>query len=542
MEINFSPDKLTDKERRLTRLLAIMPGATSWSILIVMIFLSFLKPLLSAVIIIAFGLFWVLRLIYMNIFLVLSYSRLSLEKNTDWIERARGLNRLYEYWRELNLLEDELKSKKDISLMIHKRELRILEKSKEMPSFFEEIYHLVIIPLRGETGEIIEAVLKSMVEGKFPSEKILVALALEEKASNQIKQDIKILEEKYKEKFFDFLVVISPSGFGGKVNLKGEKATSAAKEAAKVFKEKGIPFENVIVSCIDAGTVINPAYFGCLTYCYMVSPGRTQASFQSLAVYGNNIWKESGFVKALNVGSSFFQIIEGINPDNLIAFPSQSVSLKTLADIGYWPPNLISSFEAMFWKAFFYYDGKYRPVPIYVGLPIAEAIKAKGFFRTIIEVYKQKRQWAAAVGNFPIVMISFLKAKDIPFSKRIKYAFKMWKAQILLAIWPFLLILLGWVTTILVGRQFKEAIFYYTAPRIKAIILILAFLSIISYAVASSLPFPKEKPKESFFKKISFSLGLIPALLLSIFLSSISVLEVQTRLIFGRLARICLRR
>ena len=56
--------------------------------------LSFVNPVFAAVLIIAFDLYWIMRLIYMNIFLVLSYFRLSSESKTDWMGLIAGLDRL----------------------------------------------------------------------------------------------------------------------------------------------------------------------------------------------------------------------------------------------------------------------------------------------------------------------------------------------------------------------------------------------------------------------------------------------------------------
>jgi hypothetical protein len=88
MKFDFTGGKLTGSERTTQRFFEIMPGATSWTIIIGMTALAFLKPLAAAIIIIAFDLYWLLRLLYMTLFLLLSYFRLSVEKQADWMKRA----------------------------------------------------------------------------------------------------------------------------------------------------------------------------------------------------------------------------------------------------------------------------------------------------------------------------------------------------------------------------------------------------------------------------------------------------------------------
>src|ERR1041385_5233750 len=83
MKIHFSKEHLNPKERRLQRLFEIIPGATTWSILIGMTILSLIKPLWAAMIIIAFDLYWLLKLVYMTIFLLLAYFRLKTEEETQ---------------------------------------------------------------------------------------------------------------------------------------------------------------------------------------------------------------------------------------------------------------------------------------------------------------------------------------------------------------------------------------------------------------------------------------------------------------------------
>ena len=94
MNFKFSRQNLSRQEQGYERLFRILPGLTSWTILIGMASLAFSKPLLAAIIIIAFDLYWLLRLFYMTIFLLLSYFRLATEKETDWLERAEKLEKI----------------------------------------------------------------------------------------------------------------------------------------------------------------------------------------------------------------------------------------------------------------------------------------------------------------------------------------------------------------------------------------------------------------------------------------------------------------
>jgi len=372
-----------------------------------------------------------------------------------------------------------------------------------------------------------------MAKGKFLASNILLVLAVEENAPQSSKEAAAIIQDKYRQYFYDLLVTIHPSDIPGEAKVKGANATFAARKAAAYLENKNIPFENVVVSCFDADTVVAPDYFSCLTYRFMVSPDRTQASFQPIPVYYNNIWETPAFARVLDVGSSFFQLIEATNPDRLVTFSSHSMSFKALVDVGYWPVDMVSDDSAIFWKAFVHFNGNYRVVPLYVTLSM-DVTEAENWWRTAVNVYKQKRRWAWGVENFPILMRAFLQAENIPLSKRLKHSFKMLESHISWATWPFLLSIIGWLPAMFAGREFSHSILYYSAPRITGIIFSLASLGLLVCIILSILLLPKQKTKFSFFKKIghAFEWLLVPPI--SIFLSALPALDAQTRLMLGK--------
>ena len=63
MTFRFSRQGLAGMDRVAERALEILPGATSWTILLGVAVLAFRDPLLAAILIIAFELYWLLRLL-----------------------------------------------------------------------------------------------------------------------------------------------------------------------------------------------------------------------------------------------------------------------------------------------------------------------------------------------------------------------------------------------------------------------------------------------------------------------------------------------
>ena len=85
----------------------------------------------------------------------------------------------------------------------------------------DDIYQLVIIPVAKEPREVVEPGIKSLAAGTFPPERIIVVLALEERAQEDIKKDAEELLEAYKEAFGDMMIVVHPDGIPGEAGWCG---------------------------------------------------------------------------------------------------------------------------------------------------------------------------------------------------------------------------------------------------------------------------------------------------------------------------------
>ncbi|MBU1894469.1 MAG: glycosyltransferase family 2 protein [Candidatus Omnitrophica bacterium] len=533
MKFEFSGNNLSGKDRKLQRFFEILPGTTSWVIIIGMLILSFQQPIYAAVIIIAFDFYWLLRLLYLTLFLIFSYIRLTAEKETNWMERVRKLDNLEDYLEELTACKKQVNKKQKLSDKALLSEVEEFHKSGSNKAQLNDLYNLVIIPVAKETREIVEPGLKSIAESTFPLKQIIIVLAVEERADETVKNDIRHLAQTYQDKFFDIMIFLHPDGIAGEAKAKGANVSFAAKKAAEYLAAKNISFENVIVSCFDSDTVVNSEYFASLTYYFQVCPRRERASFQPVPVYNNNIWEAPGITRVLETGSSFFQLIEATNPEKLVTFSSHSMSFKALVDIGYWPVDMISDDSAIFWKAFVHFDGEYKVIPMYTTLSM-DAVVAGTWWKTVKNVYKQKRRWAWGVENFPIVMRAFLKNKNISVFFKIKQAFKLFEGHVAWATWAFLLTFIGWLPAIFAGREFSHSVLYYSAPRIMGIIFNLASFSLITSIILSLLLLPKPTEKNSIGKRVGYAFQWLLVPFTMVFLSALPALDAQTRMLLGK--------
>ncbi len=533
MKFHYSKENLKNGQARLQRSLEILPGACSWSVLLGLIFLSFFFPFSAAILIVAFYLSWIMRILYSTIFLLLSYLQLNIERNTDWMGRIHGIDNLPIYLKDNRSKKFGRHWRQRLSHKIHLAQLDKLIAGKILPPASSGIYHLVIFPIIKEGRDILEPAIEAISRQNFPLKQIVVVFALEERALPPVKAAVYELEKKYKNVFFNCATIVHPAVVPGEARVKGANATCAAKGAAAFFQSHQIPFENVIVSCFDADTVVSPNYFACLSYHFMVYPDRLRASFQPIPVYHNNIWHVPGFARVVETGSSFFQLIEATNPEKLVTFSSHSMSFKALVDVDYWPVDMISDDSAIFWKAYIHYDGQYKVVPMYVTLSM-DIASAHNWWQTVKSVYKQKQRWAWGVENFPIVMRAFLKSKKIPLYERLRLGFKLFEGHLSWATSGFILSIIGWLPVIFARQVFAASVAYYNVPNIANTIFTLGFFAVCISIVLSLSLLPKTKIRYRWLLKLghAFEWMMVPFIL--VLFSALPALHAQTRLMLGK--------
>lgn len=522
MKFQFSHHPADPPARFFHRLFSIIPGLASWGIIGGVAFLTFAKPLAAALVVMIFDFYWLLRLAYLMIFLLLSYFKLNRAKKISWNRRLETLDR----W----LRDRRFEGVKDAEL---RRDLNLLSAGESPPPASKEILHVVIIPASAESAEVIRPGVESIVKGHFSSKQIWIVIALEERAGKSLKGDIDALAREHRDSLLDFWVLVHPEGLPGEAKVKGANITYAARQVARELQTRKIPLDHVVVSCFDADTVVSPEYFSCLTYNFMICPTRHRTSYQPIPVYHNNIWKTAGFARVLEMGASFYQLIEATDPEKLVTFSSHSMSFKALAEVGYWPMDMVSDDSAIYWKAFLHYEGKYRVVPLYVTVSM-DVIQSPSLWQTAVRVYQQKRRWAWGVENFPIVMLGFLSIGRISWYDKIRYGFKLLEGHLAWATWPILLTILSWLPAVVAGREFSGTVLYFNAPRVTAVIFNLAVLSLAISIFLSLRLLPKKPVRGSIWQNGMHALEWLAIPVIMVFWSAFPALDAQTRLMLGR--------
>ena len=361
LKIGNARDLKNSKERALFRFFEMLPGFLSWGTLIAIVILSWLKPFWMALFIIAFVIYWFFRAIYFYFHLRSSYRKMRNNEKIDWLEKL-----------------DQLPSS-NYSLPLQS---------------WNEIYHLVLLPIYKEPYLLLEDSLSNLKLADYPKEKMIVVLSAEERSRDHLEPIVRQAEEQFGKSFFKFLVTWHPSNLPGEIPGHGSNDAWGAKVVKRLIIDPlGIPYENIIVSSFDVDTCVFSEYFGCLTYHYLTTDRPTRTSFQPVPLYVNNIWQAPALSRTFAFSSTFWQMMCQERPERLLTFSSHAMSFKAMVDVGFKQANVVSDDSRIFWQCFFKYDGDYRVQPIFYPLAM-DANVAKTFWRTIGNIYRQQRRWA----------------------------------------------------------------------------------------------------------------------------------------------------
>jgi len=498
---DFPTSKPVDpKEWKIQRTLEVLPAILTWTFLIVSFVLAFRLPAAIAIFIIIFDIYWLVKVFYITVFMVIGYQRMRLWDKLDWLSKCRALGE---------------------------------SKDPEVLKDWRFIYHVIILPTYKEGLEILEPSVDSIVNSDYPKDRLILVMAFEERAGEGAVERAKQLEEKYADKFYGYITTFHPDGIAGEAKVKGSNASWAGGEVKAFLEEKGIASENVIVSTFDSDTCVHAKYFSCLTHRFMINPKRLQFSYQPLPLYNNNIWQTNSVVRVIMVTSSFWQITQSVRRDKMVTFSSHSMSFKTLSDVNYWPRDVISDDSIIYWKGYIYFHGDYGVEPIY--LPVSlDAVLAENFTKTVWNQYKQQRRWAWGIENIPIVYRALWRDKKIPLGKKLSKTWEEMIGRISWGVSPIIIALFGWLPIWFGGEAFNQTVLALNLPKVLGYLMTFAMVGLIASLLTSLYLLPPAPEGTSRWKKMSMVLQWVLSPIVAIPLGSFPMIDAQTRMLLGK--------
>ncbi|MEK7496445.1 MAG: glycosyltransferase family 2 protein, partial [Patescibacteria group bacterium] len=356
----------------------IIPGALVWSTLMAAIALSIWWPLAAVYVIILFDLYWLLRVGYLVIWLLISWKKFQQALKIDWLAK--------------------------------------MEEQKD----WNKIWHLVVLPTYQEPLAVIQNTLRAFTKVKYPLDKFIFVLAGEARAGEHFTQVAEAIKQEFGPQFGHFLVTVHPANIVGEMAGKGANGHWAGRRAQELIDSLGIPYEDVIVSNFDSDSCPHPQYFACLTYTFLTSPDPQHSSYQPVALYTNNMWESPAVTRVVAYSTTFWLLTDLARPERLFTFSSHSMPFRALVDVGFWQNDIVTEDSRIFLQCFVRYNGNYRVTPIYVPITM-DTVYSGSLWNTLKNQYKQQRRWAYGVENFPYMAWHFWRSQTIPFAKKFRY-------------------------------------------------------------------------------------------------------------------------
>ena len=511
------------------RFFEILPGVISYTAIILLFVLSVIEPVLGAIylfIIIASTLVKAVGVAYRT---VQGYNVVKRAERVDWRKRMEDLSNPHAAYERHH---DSIS--KSYHFTHHLENLKLMA---AMPGEYpnpEKTLHVVIVTAYDETIDILRPSIKAIKNSTFPSDRIILALAYEERGGEAMEETAQKLHKEFKGSFKDFLLVKHPDGLEGEVVGKGPNLTYAGHRIAEYFKEKNLPVDNAIVTSLDSDNHVHPKYLDNVAYEFITHPARQRLSYQPVSLFMNNIWDAPAPTRVIAVSNSFFNVITTMRPHVLRNFASHSQPLQALEAMDFWSKRTIVEDGHQYWRSLFFFGGDYTVLPIRIPI-YQDAVIDETFLKTVKAQFIQVRRWYYGASDVAYVGTKLFCKKSeriMPFWQLFPRFWRLLDGHVTLAIMAPLITFGAWVPMIM--NTSAHTMVAYNLPNIVSIIETFAMIGLVATVLVSLRMLPPRPAKYRKTKHISMLLQWILMPVTSILYQSLAAYYAQTRLMLGK--------
>ena len=521
------------KSHVFTRILEIIPGALSISILLMPFVLAPIFPVFVAYFILIFNLYWFLKAINMMRHMINGFTHMWHDMKVDFLERVKlASSNPKALEKKLKLQYEKTGKRLDYNDWL---EFSRLNGHYKTIKNWEDVYHVFFITNYQEEYYITESTYQAINDSNYPNDKIIIVSCGEkrdEAAYSIVKEQLKA---NFSDTFLDmhfYMHEVKPDEVIG----KGGNLYSAMTKFYKTFSEKypNIDPANVLCTTLDADHIIHKEYIGALTYKHILDPDRDRKTYQPNVMMFNNIWDAPSPSRVVAVGSSFWQMVESMRPRRLRNFASHCQSLSTLLTTDFVSRHTIVEDGHQFWRTYFAFNGNHQMVPIYVPI-YHDAVLGENFWRTLGNQYKQQRRWAWGISDLPFVIKEFMKHPEISFPEKFTQTFRLFWGHLTWSTAAFLLAF-SWIP-LLFNQAFQDTVLAHNVSIYSSIMLKLALVGLVASAWLFFIllpPIPERLSKRKTIRYAGMLFQWIISPFVPIFLSSLPSLESHIRLMCGQ--------
>lgn len=469
------------------RLLEILPGFVSWSLILFPIWGSLVIPLVVAYFILFYDVYWLYKSLSLVINASIATNKIQVAEKTDWLAKAK----------------------------------------KEQ--HYNKLAHLLIIPNYKETVAKLRETLECISKQTLPTKKIYVVLAMEER-EKEAKEKSEILIKEFKHKFGDIFATFHP-------DIEGEVKGKASNEAygGKIAEERLIKTglldaDWTTISSIDADSIFDKSYFAYLGYKFLSDPKRYNKFWQSAGVYYNNFWKIPAPIRVISFFGGLWRMGVLIQGDRLVTHSTYSLSFKLLSEVG-WDVDVIPEDYRIFYKAFYMKKGNLWVEPLFLKTSMDSPL-SKTYWGSLKSKYHQEQRWSWGVSDNPIFIKWWLTVPGVPFFRKTLMLYNVLLDHYL---WPVNWFIVTVAANIipLINPVFSRTSLGYNLPRLAGFILTSCLFALLVMIVIDFRNRPKSYAVSK-TKQFLFPLEFMLLPVAGFFLSTLPAIVSHTKLMFGK--------
>jgi hypothetical protein len=512
LEIPFEKDR-----QRHYRFFEILPGALSYTLLLLPLVLTFINVTLAVFFILFYLLIFFVRSIGYASRAIAGYITMKHHMKLDWNGLAADIDAGEVTGKSIERPKWHYKNLSKLSNRLYQIKPK-------------EIVHVVIIATVNESREVLEPTIQAVINSEFDPKRMILVIAYEARAGKPAHDRVQELVKLYGDRFMYAMAVKHPADLPNEIVGKGSNITYAGHVLKNYVLKQKIDPTRVLVTTLDSDNRVDKRYFSALSYLYCVVPNPVQASYQPLAMYTNNIWDAPTMMRVIATGNNLFYIVNTKRPHLSRNFSAHAQPLQALIDTNFWSTRTVVEDGHQFWRSYFCYDGDYRVYPF--SIPIyQDAVLAEGYIRTLKAQFVQLRRWTYGASDVAYIADKgFWHKNKIPKADVLAKLLRTLESHVTWATGPLIVYFAAFIPPLLSPQNLAANQLPLIVSRVQRIGI--AGLLVSLYVCLITLP-PRparHKRRRSLFMLLQWV--LLPVT--SVAYGSLAAFNSQTRLMFKR--------
>jgi hypothetical protein len=373
--------------------------------------------------------------------------------------------------------------------------------------------------------------LHALAEAEWPTERKICAIITRETDVGGI-ENVAVLRDEFGHAFAEFIHVLDPLEPGIVVGKSSAMAWGGRYLYRLLVRERGMDPQRIMITDLDADYRVHPQYFTYLAWMHLTDPNRDTQLYQPIPYFHNNIWEAPLLQRLFAAVLTQLQMWRSVLPEKLQSFGSYSTTLQLVHEVGYWATDAIPEDSRFYWKSYFRYGDRFRAVPLFIPI-YGDAVRARGYWRSMAEQYLQARRWAWGVTDIPYVIENAIAHPEIPFWSRFWRVANLFGEHINWAIAPFV-VMFGATVPLLINPAFAETTLGQNLPLFASAMLTIALIGLFVLVIVEQRIVPPRPASWNALQRIASYVQWLGLPFVGIFFSNLPALDAQTRLLTGR--------